>query len=421
MKTFSTKIISMILVNILISLSANALTDALKIKISNATYSDETVVRFLPNATNNFDANYDAWKQFGANQAAPAIFTNIDSLSHLSINALPSFSTETKVDLYIKVSSSGGFIIESIGLGAFLPGVSIMLEDKKSGTVYPFEEGNSIFFKLFADTLATTSRFTLHFSPPSNVAFTNVTCNGLANGALTVTKPGNTNWEYQLMDNADSIIQSGSTIYDSITITGLNVGNYFIATNSDYPTPDTTSFTIIQPATIIAYFEVDTIGIMIVPNMSIQFENYSSGASLFTWDFGDGSPQSTQLSPTHQYTAAGIFTVTLTAANLNCDVIYSNTIYVHPNLTTSVGSVSNDQNTVSVIQQNEMLVINSQTLTPAQMIITIYNTLGQNVYSFSRENTTNVSESVSLPATGTYFVSVYANNTRTNKKITYTK
>jgi PKD repeat protein len=201
----------------------------------------------------------------------------------------------------------------------------------------------------------------------------------------------------------------------------LEVGNYFIATTSDYTTPDTTLFEIIQPVAIIADFEVNNLGIMIMPNVPIQFENYSSGASLFTWDFGDGSSQSVQLAPTHQYATAGAFVVTLTAATLNCDAIYSNTIYVHPNLTTNVGSVSNEQNTVSVIQQNDMLVINSQTSTPSQMIITIYNTLGQNVYSFSRENTTNVSESVSLPATGTYFVSVYANNTRTNKKITYTK
>jgi PKD repeat protein len=408
-------------VNILISLSANAITNALKIKISNGTYSDETVVRFLPNATNNFDPNYDAWKQFSSNSAVPAVFTNIDPQSHLSINALPTFSSETKVDLCFYVGTSGTYTIQSIELGAFLSGVSIMLEDKMTGMIYKFRGGNSFAINLFANTIASASRFTLHFSPPTNVAFTNVTCNSLTDGALTVTKSGNTNWNYQLMNNSGNIIQSGNAINENATITDLNVGNYFIATNSAYTTPDTTSFTIIQPASIVADFEVDTVGIRILPNMPIQFENYSSGASLFTWDFGDGSPQSTQFAPTHQYAAAGTYTVILTAASLSCDVAYSNTIYVHPNLTTNVGLVSNEQNTVSVTQQNEMLVINSQAPTPTQMIIAIYNTLGQNVYSFSRDNTSNVSESVSLPAAGTYFVSVYANNIRTNKKVTYTK
>lgn len=407
--------------NLLISFSANAITDALKVKIVNGTFTDEAVIRFLPNATNNFDSGCDAWKLFSSNPLAPAVFTDIDAQSHLSINALPSLSKKTVVDLNIKVPTSGVFTLQALELGGFLPGASIMLEDKMTGMIYSFRKGSIYTINLLANTLATSNRFALHFSPPTNVAFTNVTCYGLTNGALTITKSGNTNWSYQLKDNTGGIVQVGSTINETTTIAGLNVGAYTIETFSSFTANDTNSFVITQPNVIVADYEVDSAGNMIAPYVPILFENYSSGATSYTWNFGDGSPIATQTSPIHQYAEAGTYVVTLTASNLTCDVSYSNTIVVHPFITTNVASFSSEENTLTAFQQDEMLVINSQTKTPSQMIINIFNTLGQNVYSFSADNTTSVFKSVSLPVTGTYFVTLNTDNNRINRKVTYIK
>lgn len=48
-------------------------------------------------------------------------------------------------------------------------------------------------------------------------------------------------------------------------------------------------------------------------NYPITFNNNSSGASYFIWDFGDGSPVSHAPNPSHIYNASGIYTVTLIA------------------------------------------------------------------------------------------------------------
>jgi PKD repeat protein len=46
------------------------------------------------------------------------------------------------------------------------------------------------------------------------------------------------------------------------------------------------------------------------------FTNSSTGPDLsYEWDFGDGSPVVTETNPSHQYGAAGVYTVTLTASN----------------------------------------------------------------------------------------------------------
>ncbi len=49
---------------------------------------------------------------------------------------------------------------------------------------------------------------------------------------------------------------------------------------------------------------------------AVTFQNNSSSSTTYSWDFGDGNT-SNAFAPTHTYTTAGIFTVTLVASNPN--------------------------------------------------------------------------------------------------------
>ncbi|HII98393.1 MAG TPA: PKD domain-containing protein [Methanoregula sp.] len=49
--------------------------------------------------------------------------------------------------------------------------------------------------------------------------------------------------------------------------------------------------------------------------LAVQFSDTSQDATSWSWDFGDGSPLSTDQNPSHTYTAAGSYAVTLTASN----------------------------------------------------------------------------------------------------------
>ncbi len=49
--------------------------------------------------------------------------------------------------------------------------------------------------------------------------------------------------------------------------------------------------------------------------LSVQFSDSSENALGWYWDFGDGTPNSTEQNPTHAYSSAGNYTITLTVNN----------------------------------------------------------------------------------------------------------
>lgn len=73
-------------------------------------------------------------------------------------------------------------------------------------------------------------------------------------------------------------------------------------------------------SSVVAQIGFDATSLACAPTDPILFENLSTGASEFTWFFGDGS-NSDQFEPQHSYTRKDSFTVTLIAKNPNnfCD------------------------------------------------------------------------------------------------------
>lgn len=72
--------------------------------------------------------------------------------------------------------------------------------------------------------------------------------------------------------------------------------------------------------------DIPTANFVAVNNMlSVTFTNNSIDAGSYLWDFGDGNT-STEISPTHTYSAEDDYTVTLTATNECGDDIFSNTV-----------------------------------------------------------------------------------------------
>lgn len=125
-----------------------------RIEVSGNGYSDEAIVRFMPQATNEFDGEYDALKLFGFIDESAQIYTL--GSTPLTINTL--FPETKEVALGIQTGTSGEYTIAATEINTL---GNFILEDTKTGILTKLAEKSYAFtFEAGENEL----RFKLHFS-----------------------------------------------------------------------------------------------------------------------------------------------------------------------------------------------------------------------------------------------------------------
>jgi PKD repeat protein len=119
-----------------------------------------------------------------------------------------------------------------------------------------------------------------------------------------------TSWEWDFGDGSPhSTQQSPIHVY-------TEAGNFSVSlTVIDGSTPETiTKADYISVGMMADFTAQNNVG---PADLTVQFTDISLGQpTSWDWDFGDGSPHSTEQNPTYQYTNPGTYTVTLIASNV---------------------------------------------------------------------------------------------------------
>ncbi len=131
----------------------------LKLRIEKGNYNDEAVVLFYPNATQNFDNEFDAYKMFSYNPDIPELYTTIQSGSQLAINTLPVILNDTTIPLGFKTEQSGNYTIDAVE-NTFNDNTSIYLEDLVKNEVVDLRISN---YSFYSNSVYNSDRFLLHF------------------------------------------------------------------------------------------------------------------------------------------------------------------------------------------------------------------------------------------------------------------
>jgi hypothetical protein len=143
---------------LLFAQTSKAVSNNLRLNVSNGVNSDETIILFNPNASNGFDA-YDSQKMFANNVNIPEIYTYAGN-EMVVINGLTDVATNPSINLGFLTAQSGTFSIQVNQING-LEGHPIILEDKvlhknidlRTITTYYFTSG----------ICNDTNRFTIHF------------------------------------------------------------------------------------------------------------------------------------------------------------------------------------------------------------------------------------------------------------------
>ena len=136
----------------------SSINNLVRLQVSGNGYTDETVVRFLPDATSEFDAAFDAIKFFGDVVEAAQLYS--PGSMPLSINTLPETDV---VPAGLRANKEGVYTIAATEVND-LP--SISLEDTKTGIFTDLLKGSYSFNFMPQEN---EQRFVLHF----NLPFTN--------------------------------------------------------------------------------------------------------------------------------------------------------------------------------------------------------------------------------------------------------
>jgi Zn-dependent metalloprotease len=243
-------------------------------------------------------------------------------------------------------------------------------------------------------------------------------------------QPPNSNFTYSILDQCQGIVQFTDISTNFPTSWIWNFGD---GTSSTFQNPfHTFSSAGIYNVTLVAtnafgsstvFNQTVTInslnsGIQIlspqVLNQPINFNANAIGAISWNWTFGDGNSASIQ-SPTHTYTSAGTYVVTLVAMNgFGCSSTIHDTLNIYP---VSVDEYQSQFMLYPNPNQGVIQVINKSPQNIKSIIIV--NALGEYVYRFENKENYFNSQKIELMdvSTGIYFVKVlYENNKFITKK-----
>ena len=102
----------------------------------------------------------------------------------------------------------------------------------------------------------------------------------------------------------------------------LNAGDYYIEVQDYNQCQDSILITLSQPDEVVSNFEVinPATGVsedLILKNDRIDVMNLSTGASIYTWNFDDGTGDILEYETSHKYTQQGTFSISLVAEYYN--------------------------------------------------------------------------------------------------------
>jgi hypothetical protein len=168
----------------------------LRLQVSNGINSDEAIVLFNPNASNNLD-NYDSPKMSNNDSDVPEIYTTIGN-ENLVINGMNSITPDQEIPLVFKPGSSSQLTIKASVFSNFDANTRILLRDYLDiNNVIEKDLTDGVAYSFASATPATTAnRFTLVFKSPSvttgennNNTDLNISIFRNGNGQITVSSP----------------------------------------------------------------------------------------------------------------------------------------------------------------------------------------------------------------------------------------
>ncbi|MBL0309870.1 MAG: PKD domain-containing protein [Bacteroidetes bacterium] len=332
---------------------------------------DITTVEFNPEATEGFDAQFDASKPSGQ-AGRPTLFTHMNANRGYAINSLPSLHQATTVPMGLRPEANGMMKISAVGIQSFDPTSYIFLEDKQTGVWHNMRDGDYTFATKTTDN---QDRFVLHFTPPAQILTSDATCSG--SGMIQIEQPGSSNWNYSLSDVNGTVVSTGTLNASSPVNMSANAGVYSLTLRDNNGYTVMKNIQVSGEQSIVAAFAASSN--LAKTQEEITFTSQNTGVVTTEWNFGDGNTAST-IDASHRYTSEGVYTVSLTVINeAGCKSVTTQTVTITSREATGLTTIQSNKLPIWSADNRVFIDFGGQTKVEAE--IELYNIIGQLISS----------------------------------------
>lgn len=372
-------------------------------------FTDETVLYTQPGASDGFDVDYDSYKMRGQDPYAPIIALQ-KTVNDFQINGVAPISGNFSIPLKTVTGYPGTYTISISNFSTFPTGACINLFDKYNSTTTNLKTSNYVF------TLSDTTqapRFNLNITINPLAINANVTqpdCSAPNDGQITAIGNSSGPWNYYWTNASGTLIKTSLNKSSADTLKTTSGGKYNLEVNTVGACDNNTSSfninTIVAPTS--QFYCVDTV--YLNSGGFVQFSNASVNAIQYQWDFGDNAGFSMLPSPAYNYTATGIYTVSLICTSTSgCSDVSHKLVTV---LNTDIGIASTGGGNphgllLKTIGNNEFLL--EQEIPEAlEHTYKIYDELGKLIIDLGGITSKTVSLPINLKSykPGVYFLTI---------------
>jgi hypothetical protein len=372
---------------------------------SNQLY-DVTTVGFNANATDQFDAPFDANKLTGS--IGRHNLSTQNNGYELNTNILTSIQTTSTVNMTFEPGQAGTYTLTFDGLNSFDPTSYIMLEDKQLNTMHDVRSGDYTFTATAQDNW---NRFVLHFTPKAEIATVDQQCE--TPGAINITQPGSASWTYTITDNNNTTISSGTLNEATPVTTNVTSGTYTLTLTDANNYEVVKNITVGGTTPIVAAFTPSAN--TTTTNTDVAF-NSTTTASDYYWDFGDGTTATGQ-NVIHSYGDTGTYTVSLIVISANgCSNTTTQTVTVNAEVQTGIGNINPNQS-INIWSNGNTVYVDFSRLTKTDATIEIYNVLGQQLVNEKFGRSSIFNKAIGNVEAAYVIVKVKQGETITTKKV----
>lgn len=191
--------------------NTNSIPNSIKLTASGNGLDDETLIRFMPGASINFDGNYDAWKLQNLNPSSPNISSVVNGQVDIAINSLPALNADVAIPIRMIVPSEGTYSIRRDSTLMIPLNSCIILEDLANGNMIDLRSTISYSFTISDTTNA--PRFILHICDSVS---TGITEKELSSGMNVIYDNGEVYLDFDLSHATDAAINVYSLVGDKI-------------------------------------------------------------------------------------------------------------------------------------------------------------------------------------------------------------